>query len=101
MGLEKWSKDLEFENFDEISSLLDFKFAAQARLRLPSSFPSQLVLLLIVREKEYMKQDVGKMVDFMTRESCIPTDSMKSGDDCSSPVHNIRTGHILIRIRPI
>jgi len=39
-----------------------------------------------------MKLDVGKVVDYMTRESCIPTDSMKSGDDCSSLIHSIGTG---------
>ena len=38
-----------------------------------------------------MKQDVGKVVDHMTRGSCIPTDSVKSGDDYSSLVHNIET----------
>ena len=38
-----------------------------------------------------MKLDVGKVVNCMTRVSYIPTDSVKSGDDCSSPVHNIRT----------
>ena len=36
-----------------------------------------------------MKLDVGKVVDHMT---CIPTDSVKSDDDCSSLVHSIRTG---------
>ena len=39
-----------------------------------------------------MKLDVGKMVDYMTRGSCIPTDSMKNDDDCYSLVHNIETG---------
>ena len=39
-----------------------------------------------------MKQDVGKVVDHNTWGSCIPTDSMKSGDDYSSLVHSIRTG---------
>jgi len=39
-----------------------------------------------------MKLDVGKVVDHMTRESCIPTDSVKSEDDCSSPFYNVRTG---------
>ena len=54
MELRKLSKDLEFKSLDGISSLLDFEFTAQALLRLLSSFPSQLILLLIVREKEYM-----------------------------------------------
>ena len=74
VGLEKWSKDPEFEIFDGISSLIDFEFTSRTLLRLPSSFPSQLILLM----------DVGKVVDYMTRGSCIPTDSVKSGDDCSS-----------------
>jgi len=52
MGLGKWSKDLGFENFDGISSLLDFEFASKSLLRLPSSFPNQLVLLLVIQEKE-------------------------------------------------
>ena len=30
------------------------------------------------------------MVDHNTRGSCIPTDSIKSGDDYSNLVHNIR-----------
>ena len=36
--------------------------------------------------------DVGKVFDHMTRGSCIPTDSMKSGDDCSSLIHSIGSG---------
>jgi len=28
----------------------------------------------------------------MTRGRCIPTDSMKSGDDCFNLVHNTRIG---------
>jgi len=36
--------------------------------------------------------DVGKVVDKMTRGSCIPTDSVKSGYNYSSLVHNIGTG---------
>ena len=48
-----------------------------------------------------MKLDIGKIVDHMTQESYIPTDSVKSDNDYSSLVHSIETGHILIRIRPI
>ena len=48
------------------SGLLDFKFVARALPRLPSSFLSQLILLIVVREKEYIKLDVGKVVDCMT-----------------------------------
>ena len=43
------------------------------------------------QKKEYMKKIVEKMVDNMTRESYIPTDSVKSRDDYSSLVHNIGT----------
>ena len=39
-----------------------------------------------------MKLDVGKVVDHNTRRSCMPTDSVKSGDDYSSLVHSIGTG---------
>ena len=46
---------------------------------------------MAVREKEYMKLDVGKVVDHMTQESCVPTDSVKSDDDYSSLVHSIET----------
>ena len=56
---------------------------------------------MVAQEKEYMMLDVGKVVDYMTRGNCIPTDSVKSGDDCSSLIHSIRVGHIMIRIRPI
>ena len=48
-----------------------------------------------------MKLDVGKVVDNMTRGSCIPIDSVKSSDDYSSVVHILGLGHVLIRIRPI
>ena len=73
-------------------SLLKFEFVAQAHLKLPFSFPCQLIFLMVVREKEYMKLDVGKVVDNMTRESCIPIDSMRSSDDYSSLVRSIGTG---------
>jgi len=33
--------------------------------------------------------------------SCIPIDSVKSGDDYPNLVHNMRIGHILIQTRPI
>ena len=39
----------------------------------------------------YMKVDVGKVSDHMTRGSYIPTDSVKSGDDYFSLVHSIGT----------
>ena len=36
--------------------------------------------------------DVGNVIDHMTRGSCIPTDSVKSGVDCSSLVHSLDWG---------
>jgi len=41
------------------------------------------------------------VVDNMTRENCIPIDSVKSGGDCSSLVHNIGNGAFIDSIRPI
>ena len=41
---------------------------------------------------EYMKLFVGKVIDGKTQGSCIPTDSMKSGDDCPILVHNTGIG---------
>jgi len=50
-----------------------------------------------------MKLDVGKMVDNMTRESCIPTDSVKSGDDHLNLVHNtgVRACTALDKTNPV
>ena len=56
---------------------------------------------MVVRKKEYIKLDVGKVVDNMTLGSCIVIDSMKSSDDYFSLIHSIETEHVLIRIRPI
>ena len=56
---------------------------------------------MVVREKEHMKLDVGKMVDHMTQGSCISTDSMKSDDDFSVLIIKLKLGHILIWIRLI
>ena len=39
-----------------------------------------------------MKLDVGKVVNSMTRGSCIPTDSVKSDDDRPNLVHNTGVG---------
>ena len=47
---------------------------------------------MVAQEKEYMKLSVGKVVDNMTRWSCIPIGSVKSSDDYSSLVHSIGTG---------
>ena len=45
--------------------------------------------------------NVGMVDDNMTRESCIPIDSVKSSEDYSILFHNIGIGALLIRIRPI
>ena len=37
-----------------------------------------------------MKLNVEKVVDNITWGKCIPTDSMKSGDNCSNLVYNTR-----------
>ena len=39
-----------------------------------------------------MKLDVGKVVDYMTRGSCIPIEYVKSSEDYFSLAHSIRTG---------
>ena len=59
--------------------------------RLQNSFLKKIFLLEVDLDKEYMKLDVGKVVDHMTWGNCILTDFMKSGDDYSSLVHNIGT----------
>ena len=48
-----------------------------------------------------MKLDVGKVFDHMTWGSCIPTDSVKSGDDYSSLTHSIETRAYIDSDRPI
>ena len=42
-----------------------------------------------------MKLFVGKVVDSKTRGSCIPTDSVNSGDDCPILVHSIGIGEYI------
>ena len=39
-----------------------------------------------------MKLNIGKIVDNITRGSCIPIDSVRSSGDYSSLVHSIGTG---------
>ena len=39
-----------------------------------------------------MKLFVGKVVDSKTQGSCIPTDSVKSGNDCPILVHSTGIG---------
>ena len=40
----------------------------------------------------YMKLFVGKVVDSNIRGSCIPTESVKSGDDCPILIHSTGIG---------
>ena len=39
-----------------------------------------------------MTMIVGKVIDNMARRNCIPIDSVKSRDDYSDFVHNLRIG---------
>jgi len=48
-----------------------------------------------------MKLIVGIVIDNMTQRRCMPIESVKSGDDYSNFVHNIRVGHMLIQIKSI
>ena len=41
---------------------------------------------------EYMKLFIGKVVDSKTRGSYIPTNSVKSDDDCPILIHSIEIG---------
>ena len=41
---------------------------------------------------DYMKLFVGKIVDSKTQESCIFTDSVKSGDDYPTLIYNTGIG---------
>jgi len=55
--------------------------------RLLDTVLTLIFLQSVILEKGYMKLNVGKVVDIMTQESCIPTDSVKSGDDDFNFVH--------------
>jgi len=46
---------------------------------------------MVIWENEHVKLDVDRVVDNMTRGSCIPIHSVKSTDDYSSLVHSIGT----------
>ena len=41
---------------------------------------------------DYMKLFVSKVIDSKTLVSCIPTDSVKSSDDCPILVHSTGIG---------
>ena len=92
VGLEKQSKDHGFGNFVEHFSLSRFGIVTWTQGRLRNSFLKKIFLPLVDLDKEYMKLNVGQVVDSMTRGSCIPTDSVKSGDNHPNLVHNIGVG---------
>jgi len=52
------------------------------------SFLKNISLLYVGFGMDYMKLFVSKVVDSKTRGSCIPTDSVKSGDEYPILVHN-------------
>ena len=56
---------------------------------LQKSFLKKNFLIYVGLSIEYMKLFVGKIVDGKT---CIPTDSVKSGDDYPIPIHSTRIG---------
>ena len=56
---------------------------------------------MVIREKEYMMLDVGKVVDNMTQGSCIPIDPVKSSMIIPFLFIVLGLGHVLIRIRSI
>jgi len=80
MRLGKWSKDLRFEIIDEIVSPSCFELVARthARIlkffcsRLPFSFQNQIFPLLSDLNKEYIKLNVSKVLDKMTRGVVSP-----------------------------
>ena len=41
---------------------------------------------------DYMKLFVGKVIDSKTQRSCIPADSVRSGDDCPILVYSTGIG---------
>ena len=52
------------------------------------SFLTKISLLQVSLGMYYMKLFVGKVIDSKPRGSCIPTDSVKSGDGCPILVHS-------------
>jgi len=51
-----------------------------------------IFFLLVDHDKEYMKLNVGSMASNITRRSCIPTNSMKSGNDYFNLDYNFEIG---------
>ena len=56
------------------------------------SFLKKISLLQVGLGMDCMKLFVRKVVDSKTRGSCIPTDSVKSGDDYPILIHNTGIG---------
>ena len=50
------------------------------------------IFLLVDLDIEYTKLNVDQVVNSMTRESCILTHSVKSGDDHPNLIHNTGVG---------
>ena len=82
-------QDAGFRNFVGYLSLVDFEIAS-SQVWLSYSFLYQIFLLQVDQKKEYWKKIVGKVVENMTRGSCIPTDSGEN-DVYFIFFHNIRT----------
>ena len=90
-GLGKLSMDREFENL-RLLSPSSFGIVVWTQAKLSNSFLTRIILQMVILKNEYMKLNDGKVVDYMTRGSCILTDSVKSCDDYSNLVHNMRVG---------
>ena len=111
VGQEKWSKDLGFENFDGIMSPSCFELVARTHAKLLEIFFVQgfhrlfeirFFLYWVILIRSIRSWIFVRWLKKMTRGSCISTESVKSGvNDYFSLVHNIETGDLLIRIRPI
>jgi len=61
------------ENLIEIMSPICFKIVVLFHKRLPNSFLTQIFLQLVTLEKEYMKFDVGRIVNLASFEFFIGT----------------------------
>ena len=55
-------------------------------------FLKKISFLQVDLDIKYTMLNVGQVINGMTRGSYIPTDSVKSGGDCSNLVHSIGTG---------
>ena len=70
--------------------------SARTHVRLLNSFLTRIFLQSAILEKEYIKQNlrriVDKVVEHITRGRCISTNLMKSLDGCSNFIHNTGVG---------